>query len=557
MKANLLVSVLSLLAAVMTATPQEARSQQQTAAPPSAQSKETKPIAPDEQAFRDALATKDPDAKLRAFQKLVKEWPNSRAVTSGAADFNILSLEASTATTATKAAREAAEAYIARMPDNRDLGAWQNMLVAMALARTDAMWPEVEHYARRSLEYWDSGGTSERPLHSGIALERALPLTVLGQAVAKQGRDDEAERYLRQAYQARADEPGVVGQAVPLLLDIAKRRDRADEQVEYLIALALYGRLTPALRADLEASYRHTHGGSLDGLEDMLDARYEAELPKAIPVEPFVRPAQAGARTVLAEMFTGASCAPCVGMDLAIEAAMRRYGTRDLAVLVYHVHSPAPDPLVNPSGETRAKMYSFSGAPHTAVDGAEFDDEGGGKAAEAGTILRTRLQPAIDRAMQEPARARLSLRTSRTGNVIRATVAVDQLPKGAPGLRLHVALVEERVRYSGGNGIRFHPMVVRKMAGGGAGLPVAASRATKTDVIFDIPAIRNELKAYLDDFEKKGNANFAPSAFSEKKTDVDDTKLLLVAFLQEEASHRVLQAVVEGVGSSGQQKRRP
>ena len=104
MKANLLVSVLSLLAAVMTATPQEARSQQQTAAPPSAQSKETKPIAPDEQAFRDALATKDPDAKLRAFQKLVKEWPNSRAVTSGAADFNILSLEASTATTATKAA---------------------------------------------------------------------------------------------------------------------------------------------------------------------------------------------------------------------------------------------------------------------------------------------------------------------------------------------------------------------------------------------------------------------------------------------------------------------
>ncbi len=63
-------------------------------------------------------------------------------------------------------------------------------------------------------------------------------------------------------------------------------------------------------------------------------------------------------------------------MDLSVEAAMRRYQPRDLAVLVYHVHSPAPDPLVNPSSEARAKAYGFRGAPYMTIDGLEFDNEG-------------------------------------------------------------------------------------------------------------------------------------------------------------------------------------
>ena len=416
------------------------------------------------------------------------------------------------------------------------------MLIAMDFARSETMWVEAEHYARKSLEYWDSGATREPPRRIGIALERALPLTVLGQAIAKQGRDEEAEGYLRQAYQERANEPGVVAQVVPLLLDIAKRRGRTDEQVEYLIALALYGQLTPARRAELEDAYRRTHQGSLEDLEAMLDARYERELPKALPVEAFVRSAQPGARVVLAEMFTGASCAPCVGMDLALEAAMRRYPLRDLAVLVYHVHVPVPDPLVNPSGRARAKAYGFGSAPHMAIDGVEFDDKGGGKAAEAPAIFRSRLQPAIERALQVPGRARIALQATPAGDVITVKVAVDQVPKGGPALRLQVALVEERVRYSGGNGIRFQPMVVRKLAGDGAGLPLPATGVMKANVTFDVPAIRAEIKKYLDDFERNGDDSFKPSTFNEKKYDIDGSNLLVIAFVQEVTSRRVLQA---------------
>jgi hypothetical protein len=64
----------------------------------------------------------------------------------------------------------------------------------------------------------------------------------------------------------------------------------------------------------------------------------------------------------------------------------------------------------------------------------------------------------------------------------------------------------------------------------------------KAEVVFDVPVIRNALETYLTDFEQHGNADFAPSTFTEKKQDMDPTKLLVVAFLQEEASHRVLQA---------------
>ena len=501
-------------------------------------------LSAEEQAFRDALALKDPDAKLRAFQKLLQVWPHSPAVKNGAADFNILQLTTTMTAQAAKEARRAAEAFAATIPsDDRDRAAWQNMLLAMAFARTDVMWPEAERYSHRALAYWDSGGTNEAPKGNGLALERAVPLTVLGQSIAKQGRDADAEPYLREAYERRADEPGVVGQVVPLLLDIARRRGRSNEQQQYLIALALHGQLTPELRTELEEAYRRTHPGSQVGLEAALDRAYEAELPKAIPVEAFTRTPAEGRRTVLTEMFTGASCGPCLGMNFAIEAAMRRYELRDSAVLVYHLHSPAPDPLVSPSGKARAKAYGVNGAPHVFVDGVVLDDEGGGKASEAAAIFRSRLQPAVDGALGNAPAARISLKAAQKDDVIRASVVVDQVPSDVPGLRLHVALAEDRVRYSGGNGIRFHPMVVRKMAGDGQGLAISG-KSLRTQVVFDVASVRRELQAYLEDFEKRGDEHFGPSAFKEKSYDIDPSRLVVVAFVEEARSHRVLQAAV-------------
>ena len=505
-----------------------------------------KPPLPADKAFDEARAIKDPQAKLAAFLKLRKDSPDSAAVKNGAADFNILLLTSDIMTTAAREARLAAERFSLNIPSTRDRAAWDTALLAFHFDATDSMWTETERYARAALKAWDTGDTTQPPLFAGQRLERAVPLALLGKAIARQGRDEEATRYLRAAFDARGDEPGVVKQIVPLLLDIAKRRGDRDSQLEYLMALALYGELTPERRTELETLFRGTHGGTIDGLEAMLDARYATDAPKAVSTTPFTRPSGAGNRTPLVEMFTGAYCGPCVGMDLALEAALRRYGPSDAAVIVYHLHSPSPDPLVNPSGEARGKSYGIAGAPHLLVNGAEMDDEGGGSAAEAVGIFRTRLMPAIEKGMAEPSGTRIELTPAPTPTGVRASVVVTGLPTERDTLKLHVALVEERVRFSGGNGIRFHPMVVRNMAGDGEGLPVAKKGTTKTEVQFDLAAISSAQDRYLDAMQK-GTDRFEPFVFPARSSAIDSKALRVVAFVQDAKSHRVLQAVVQSV----------
>ena len=94
--------------------------------------------------------------------------------------------------------------------------------------------------------------------------------------------------------------------------------------------------------------YKKTHNGSLDGLEEMLDARYAKENPPLVHVTPYV-PHQGPHETCRAGRgLHGAGCPPCAGADLAYDGAMERYGHTELAVLMYHMHIPRPDPMANP-----------------------------------------------------------------------------------------------------------------------------------------------------------------------------------------------------------------
>jgi len=91
-----------------------------------------------------------------------------------------------------------------------------------------------------------------------------------------------------------------------LLAGSAKKAGNDKSQLEYLATLALSGRITAAEREDLVAVYRKTHGGSADGLEEMLDERYRRETPDYVKLEPFTRKPVENQRVVLAEVFAGA-----------------------------------------------------------------------------------------------------------------------------------------------------------------------------------------------------------------------------------------------------------
>ena len=110
-------------------------------------------------------------------------------------------------------------------------------------------------------------------------------------------------------------------------------------------------------------------------------------------------------------------------------------------------------------------------------------------------------------------------------------------------LKLQIALVEGELRYSGENGIRFHPMVVRSLGGTkGEGFAVDAAVAAGFEHTFDLDEISKAIKAHLDDYESKGHRG-EPFQFSEKKYQINHANLAVVAFVQDEKTKEILQAV--------------
>lgn len=506
------------------------------------------PTKPDEEAFQRASKIKDPQERVRALLKFLADFPDSTAVFPAASQVMALSLDA-----VAKSTKDFEAAISARLALTKEDGGrcWEYFFRANDLQRRGVLLDVAEKYARNALGYWTVPGRGDPKMtanNSDFYLKEADLRGLLGQILFKQSRHDEAEPLLRQAYAGRPSDLGVTMTSLPYLADIAQERGRDAEALEFMTDMAFNGMLTPEKREQLHALYRKTHGGSLDGLEEMLDARYEATRPK-VPVTPYrPGPARTG-RAVLAEVFTGTGCGSCVGVDLAFEAVLQRYERQDVIVMMHHVHIPSPDPLANRVTEARQKFYRVGSAPHYMIDGLEPPVsmfEGGGPPDKAATILSKGIEPWLQRELVVPADARLSLRVIAKASNILAVVTADRIRTQSKTLKLHIVLVEDRVRYSGRNGVRFHSMVVRDMAGNGAsGFVLDGRKKTTTEHVFDLQRVSADIKAYLDDYE----ARQSPSGyrFDEKKHQIDPARLAVIAFVQDEASKRVLQAAYAAV----------
>jgi thiol-disulfide isomerase/thioredoxin len=324
------------------------------------------------------------------------------------------------------------------------------------------------------------------------------------------------------------------------LADFAKAAGNSAEMYDYLLTASDNERLSAAHQKDFQDAYKATHNGSIAGLEEMLDARYEKNLPKP-KVTPYVATADRSNRVVLAEIFTGSGCPPCVGADIAFDGALDRYKGQELAVLMYHLHIPLPDPMTNPSSETRQKFYGINGVPAFYVDGVT-DGRGGGGADSAPTIYKDRLEPVIEKLLTTKADTTLTLQADWSGPVLKVRANAGKTDMALKHVTLQIALAEERVHYAGENGVRFHPMVVRSLAGKDAGgFPIDNGRPLRVEHTFDIAAIVAEAKASIDAFETKRGNGFK---FEERKSDIDTKHLVVVAFLQDNDTKKVLQSAV-------------
>jgi tetratricopeptide (TPR) repeat protein len=365
--------------------------------------------------------------------------------------------------------------------------------------------------------------------------ERAKALTTLGRVYLRKGKTAEAERLLKEAYSANPD----INEANIALAEISLSKGESTAVVDYLSSVAVRIPLRPELRHQLETAYRKSHQGALTGLEEMLDAKYRLLMPNPIKVAPYNPTPSRTDRLVLAEVFTGAGCVPCVGADLAFEAARERYSDKNVVLLMYHLHRPLPDPMVNSAALSRSAFYAIDRTPTFIIDGEK--DTKGGALREKASLVYDRIEPVIEKRLETAAEAELKLQAALEGAYVKVSATVAKVKSESKSLRLRIALVEDELRYSGENLVRIHPMVVRSLAGLKGGFAVNRSGPTSVEYTFDLKKISSELKSYLDDYEVNGD--YGLITFKEKKDKIDGKHLSVVAFVQDEISKKVLQSV--------------
>ncbi len=256
-------------------------------------------------------------------------------------------------------------------------------------------------------------------------------------------------------------------------------------------------------------------------------------LKTAVPfkTEPFQRAASTG-RVVLVELFTGAQCPPCVAADVAFDAALKTYKPQDVILLQYHQHIPGPDALTNEDTEKRFQYYQGRGVPSTYVDGGTNLPLGGGKAA--GKDAYQKLVDALKGELDKGAAAKIALKARQSGDNIVITAEVSDLKDAGPDTKLRLALVEENIRYPGGNGQRFHHHVVRSMPGGVDGFALKTAKE-KQEVKVNLAELKKSLAEYL----VKANQR-RPFASDDRPLDLKH--LFVVAFIQNDKTKEIVQA---------------
>lgn len=277
---------------------------------------------------------------------------------------------------------------------------------------------------------------------------------------------------------------------------------------------------------------------TLNKLEEAIDKEYEAKVPPFKPTK-YQGRKEASEKVVVLELFTGAQCPPCVAADVAFDGLMKAYKPTDLVMVQYHMHIPGPDPLTNTDTEARWKYYrekfpTIGGVPSSLFNGKPNGGGGGGMGASENKFKQFR--GIIDPLLDEKTDIKMTGNVVAKGDKLNIKVDADGIKEANENLHLRLLLVEESIRYVGGNGIRFHHQVVRSMPGGAEGVVVKDKKGSISAEV-DLNDVRAKLKKYLADFEANGGT------FSNPDRPLALKHLRVIGMLQDDSTREILQAL--------------
>jgi thiol-disulfide isomerase/thioredoxin len=272
----------------------------------------------------------------------------------------------------------------------------------------------------------------------------------------------------------------------------------------------------------------------INGREAGFEAALESRL-KALPFhpEPFQPPAGWQGKAVLAELFTGSECPPCVGADLGFDGLLESVPSKYLVVLVYHLPIPRPDPMMNPATEARQDYYGVNSTPTVVFDGAD-KRVGGGNRGMAEMKYKEYLG-AIGPLVAAAPGAALKVQASLAGGTVKVAYEFD---KAVPGADYHLVLVQGEELHRGSNGLLSHKMVVRDLLTVDPSAPRTAS--------FDLDASEKAADAYLTEFART-YTRVPGFQWAARRNAIARTGLKVVFFAQDRETKKVLNAAVADV----------
>ena len=485
---------------------------------------------PDAKAYQAAYRLKEPAAKVAALDRFLAEYPKSSRAGTARRELitAALAVDPKDAVRRTKAITKALPPV-----DSAEM----NRFLAAELNGAKKLPKDAERAARLAVaqytwEAFTAQAKGEAPSRSRYDGQRARMNETLGQALLARGKRAEAKPVFLDALQQNPS----FGAAALALGDILLKEGKGPEALGYY-AQGMLARATPESRQKFSEAYRKVKG-SAAGEQEFLDERYKAIFPNPLHAEKYGKSGQRSARVVLAEVYTGAGCPPCVAADLSFDAVLERYSRSDVAVVMYHEHVPRPDPMSNTDTVARWKWQAGRGVPTYAIDGNATT---GGGTREMAVDLEAKIRQTIERQLLAEPFAALKLTASNDGRVVRAGISVTDVASDSADLVLNVLLLEKELRYSGENGIRFHPMVVRSIAS----FPLKGEKAKSETHAFDLAAVAAGLEKHIADFEKYDERHNKEGKFRfmEHKSTVDPADLAVVAFVQDVKTKAVLQSV--------------
>lgn len=282
--------------------------------------------------------------------------------------------------------------------------------------------------------------------------------------------------------------------------------------------------------------YKERTGGD-EGLESYLAGIYRETVTAFVPDEEVNRPASESSRVVLLELFTGATCPPCVAADIGTEAIEKSFPREDVVVLRYHLHIPGPDPLATADTEARQEYYAsdIQGTPTVLVNGTTPPMPVGGFYDRAPVVYQG-LAGFLSEKVKEPTTATLDASATVEDGKLRLAVNGSSGEKPFDTVKLRIVIAENEIHFAAPNGIQEHSMIVRSMPGGADGSASEMGKYTFEEVI-DLAEVQKQVNDYLDAFERRGGSPFdiRPSSLR---------KLTVVAFLQDDVTHEVLQTAI-------------